>query len=276
MALKAVLTADEHGKLDAALKGLYTLQGDAYVLDAEGIDVHPAARGLKTALESERTNSAKTARELKELREKLGDLTPEDARKAMDRIREIEDAQRVGDIPEKFKKQFDEAVAARVESMLRNAENQKKQYETKIAELEGTLQNAHGELETLKIDGAVREAAGKLGLNEWAVEDAVMHARGTYKLQDGKPVPMKGDQIIFSGKKPSDPKPIDEWLAEKVTEKPGWLKPNGGGGAGGDRRTGGGGTSQFTLTREQARNPKMYQQIQDAARKAGQELVITE
>lgn len=275
MAIKATLTADEHGKLDAALKALYTQQGDLFVLDAEGIDTHPAARGLRTALDAERNNSAKAARELKELKDKLGDLSPEDAVAARKRIQEIEDAQRTGDIPEKFKKQFDDAVNARVEKMQRDFETQKNGFETKITELNDKLKAANGTLETLTIDGAVREAASKMGLHDWAVEDAVMHARTIYHLQDGKPVPMKGDQIVYSGKKPSEPLPIGEWLESKAQEKPGWLKPNGGGGAGGDRRVGGGG-SQFTLTREQARDPKVYNSTKEAARKAGQELVVVD
>jgi hypothetical protein len=105
------------------------------------------------------------------------------------------------------------------------------------------------------------------------VEDAILHARNTYRLQDGKPVPMRGDQILYSGKKPGDPMPIDEWLEQKTTEKPGWLKPNNGSSADKSRQGGGG---AFTLTREQARNPQLYQQTQEAAKKAGQELQVVE
>lgn len=276
MSLKAVLTAEEHGALDAALKGLYKQEGNAFVLDAEGIGDHPAAKSLKTALESERTNAAAKARELKELRDKLGDLSPEDARKALDRIREIEDAELTGKIPEKLRPQFDEAVNARVDKMQKDFENQKKGFENQIADLQGKLKGANDTLETLTIDHAVRDAAGKMGLHDWAVEDAVMHARTLYKLQDGKPVPMKGDQVVYSGKKPSDPLPIHEWLESKTQEKPGWLKPNSGSGGGSDRRSGGGSGSQFRLTREEARNPQKYREASEAAKKAGQQLEIIE
>lgn len=275
MALKAVITAQEHGALQEGWKALYKQEGDAFILDAEGIDAHPATLSLKRALESERGISGAAARELKDLKDKLGDMSPDDARAALQRIQEIEEKSRLGEIPEKFKKQFDDAVAARIESIQKNHTNAIKGYEKQVADLNTQLQQSTGQLETLTIDGEVRTVAARKGLQDWAVEDAIMHARQLYRLKDGKPIPMRGDQIVFSGKKPGDPKPIDEWLDEKVTEKPGWLKPNGGGGSD-HHRTNGGASGQFTLTREQARDRKTYVAMQEQARKAGQEVTISE
>jgi hypothetical protein len=273
MAIKAVVTAEEHAALADALKTLYRQEGNVFVLDAEGIDTHPATRSLKTALEGERTGRTEAARQLKELQEKLGTMDPEEAKAALAKIQELDEKARLGEIPEKLKPKFDEAVKLQVESISKNFETQKKGYEKQIADLKGELQGAKGQLESLTIDGAVRDAASKKGLQDWAIEDAILHARNTYKLQEGKPVPMKGDQIIYSGKKPGDPKPIDEWLEDMTASKPGWLKPNGGGGA--DKaRAGQGG--QFTLTREQARNPQLYRQTQEQAKKAGQELQVVD
>lgn len=274
MAIKAVLTADEHGKLDDALKALYKQEGTVFVLDADGIDAHPATRSLKTALEGERTGRGEVTRQLNELKEKLGDLNPDEAREALKKIQDLEEKTRLGEIPEKFKKQFDDAVAVRVESITKNFDSQKKGFEKQIADLNQKLNDSTGQLETLTIDGEVRAAAARKGLQDWAVEDAIMHARTVYKLKDGKPMPMKGDQIIYSGKKPGDPKPIDEWLEEKVTEKPGWLKPNSGSGAEHSRNGSGGG--QFTISREDARNPQTYTRMKEEAKKAGKELQIAD
>jgi len=275
MGIKAVVTAEEHAALADALKPLYRQEGAVFVIDADGIDSHPATKSLKSALESERTGRSEITRQLNELKEKLGDMNPDEARDALKKIKDLEEAQRVGDIPEKFKQKFDEAVAARVESIQKNHATQVKGFERQITELQDKLKGANTQLENLTIDGEVRAVAAKKGLNEWAVEDAVMHARNMYRLVDGKPVPMKGDQIVYSGKKPGEAKPIDEWLEEKVQEKPGWLKPNSGSDTEQQRRRNGGG-SQFTLTREQARNPEVYRQTKEAAKKAGQEVVIAD
>lgn len=277
MAIKAVVTADEHAKLDDAIKALYKQEGTVFVLDADGIDAHPATRSLKNALDTERNNASNATRELAKLREQLGSDDPAEAAEALRKIKDMEEKAALGEIPEKFKQQFDKAVAVRVESITKNYEAQKKGYEKQIAELNDGLNKTNSQLEELTIDGEVRNVAAKKGLNDWAVEDAILHARRLYKLKDGKPVPLNGDQIVFSGKRPGDPKPIEEWLEEKVAEKPGWLKPNAGAGAdNGGQRKGGGGSGQFVLTREQARDPKTYNRMRDEAAKVGQEVMIAE
>lgn len=274
MAIKAVITAEEYGALDAALKPLYKQEGNSYVADIDGIDAHPSTKSLKTALDAERSGRSDTTRQLNELKAKLGDMDPDEARDALKKIQELEEKSRLGEIPDKFKKQFDEAVAARVESIQKNFETQKKGFEKQVKDLETKLNESTGQLENLTIDGAVREAASKKGLHAWAIEDAVMHARKLYKLKDGKPVPLNGDQVVFSGKKPGDPKPIEEWLEEKITEKPGWVKESTGGGADHQRNNGAGG--QFVLTRAQARDVATYNRTKEAAKKVGQEVQILE
>src|SRR5688572_8010074 len=90
MALKAVITADEHTKLDEAMRLLYKADGDKFVLNIEGTDQHPDVRNLRGALDGERTSRATKEREIAELKAKLGDLDPEEARKAIARVKELE------------------------------------------------------------------------------------------------------------------------------------------------------------------------------------------
>lgn len=85
MALKAILTAEEFGKLGDMIKGEYKAHKigdkDVYMLDVSGVDGYELddVRGLKTALGSERT--AKTNAE--KLLEKFKDIDPDAARTAI-------------------------------------------------------------------------------------------------------------------------------------------------------------------------------------------------
>jgi len=276
MALKAVLPKTDYEGLDGALKPFYKSEGDRFVLDMEGFEDHSAARGLKSALDKERGAKAERERELNELRDKVGDLDPAKAREALKRIKEIEDAEKLGDIPEKFKKPFEEAVEHRTQSMRTDFENQKKGFEKKINDLGGEKQSLTEKLEELMIVNEVRSEAAKLGLYDWAIEDAVLRARQVYHIKDGKPIPIKPgtkDEILW-GKNPQEPKPIAEWLSDATAERPGWVKDSNGGGARNDPRLTGG--KVYKIKREDARDTTKYQAAKEAAKKSGQTLEIVD
>lgn len=271
--VKAVLFSKaEFDALPEPLRVLYKEEAGQFYLDADGLEDHTFARGLKGALDGERGEKTKTARELQALKDKLGDLDPDEAREALKKIRDMEEAATLNEIPEKLRPKFDEAVRLRVEALQKTWEAKEKSYAQKIARLEQDGQSLSGKLAEITIDGAVREAASKAGIHEWAIDDAILRAKQVYKLKDGRPVPEKDGQVIFSGKSAGEPKPISEWLGEVVTERPGWLKPSVGTGA---HNTGLSVTgSTVTLSRERARDPKAYQAAKEQAAKTGAELVI--
>lgn len=279
MSLKAVITAAEHGAIDPAIKALYKQEGESFILDLEGTDNHPSVRNLRNALDGERTSRATKERELNELRSQLGDLKPEDARAAAARVRELEQQLNEGDVPAKFKEPFEKAVETRVASMRTDFENKEKGYVKIKTDLEQTNQQLTKQLEELMIDGAVRDAAVKAGIREQHVEDAIMHARQIYRVINGKVTPIKPgtkDEILY-GKNANEPKPIIEWLGDKIVEKPGWVKQSSGGGAGNGKGSGGGeGANQFQLTKEQARDTGLYRRTKAAAEKAGQTVTVVE
>lgn len=267
MALKAVLSKTDYDAIDGNLKGFYKAEGDIFALDLDGVETHPATRAISRALDTERNNASTRARELKELRDKLGDMTPEEAVEARRRIKELEDKAAVGDVPDRFKEQFEKAVTARVKSTIDDFENQKKAFERQIKDLNVKLGETTEQLSVLTIDGEIRKAALEAGLEDWAVDDAILQARQIYRMKDGKPVPLQGDQIIY-GKNASEPKPISEWLSDMIPKRPGWVKPStGGGAANGSRRSTG--SNILKLTREQARDVPTYREAQARAKKEG-------
>jgi hypothetical protein len=266
--------------MEAAFKPLYEQKNGKWVLKVEGADEHPDVVGLRGALENERRDRSTREKELAELKAKIDGLDPEAARAALKRVAELEQQMNEGEIPTKFKEPFDKAVESRVASMRADSERQIKAYEKSLNEEKGRTKTLSEKLEELTIDNAVRAEAVKAGLHDWAVEDAVMHARGVYKLdQHGHPIPYKPgtkDEILY-GKDPKSPMPVAEWLSNKVAEKPGWVKGSSGGGSGnGNGRPGGGGggDKQFTLTKTQARDTNLYRQTREAAQKAGRQVEI--
>lgn len=277
MALKATLTAAEHGALDATLKTFYKADGDRFILDADGVDDLPSVRVLKSTIDKEREAARKAGIEAAQLRDKLGDLDPEEAKKALARLKELDEKAALGEIPERFKDQFEKAVAHRTESVRADFENQKKAFNKQIADKDKELGTLNSRLAELTIDNAVRTEAEKMGLHDWAIEDAVLHAGRTFKIKDGKPVPMDADGQVIFGKDANSPKPISEWLAEKAQQKPGWLKQSTGGGSQNGTGNGNvGGNSVHKIKRADARDRQKWEAAEAAAQKAGVELQIVD
>lgn len=78
MPLAYKITADAFGDLDEAIQGFYTEQDGEFVLQAEGFPEAEDTSGLKSALQKERENAKKYAREKKALEDKYGTLDIEE------------------------------------------------------------------------------------------------------------------------------------------------------------------------------------------------------
>lgn len=261
MALKKKITAAEHAALHADLQAQYTADGDAFVLQVEGDD----SAALRSAIEKERKATREAAAELARLRDEFKDLDPESAREALKQKAEIEEKQllKAGDV--------DQIVAKRTEALRRD-------YDNKLAAAKKTEDDLRRELgattESLSekvIDGAILEAFTKAGGKATAHVDVVGRARQLFKMKDGKPVPMNGEDIVY-GKDAGTPMSPDEWVASLVPTAGHLFEGSTGSGAENKRTNGG--ANQFTLTRDQARDPKQYQAMKEKAQKAGQEVAI--
>jgi hypothetical protein len=90
--LNAVLTAEEHEGLDAALQGHYKkVEDGSFLLDVgsvNGFELQDVA-GLKTALGKERARVKGLEGSAKELKERFGDLDPDAAREALQALEEM-------------------------------------------------------------------------------------------------------------------------------------------------------------------------------------------
>lgn len=91
MKLKAVLDSLEG--LDDSLKPLYAEnEHGEFVLDLDGVDSHPAVRGLAAALDNKKGALGKLRKQL----EAFGDTTAEDLQEKLERLEELEGQQSGG------------------------------------------------------------------------------------------------------------------------------------------------------------------------------------
>jgi hypothetical protein len=106
----------------------------------------------------------------------------------------------------------------------------KAESEKTIKELQEASAKDQAQLQTLLIDNAITSEATKAGVQPTAMQDVLLRGRALYRLQDGKPVPMDGEKVIY-GKDGLNPMPPSEWMARLTTEAPHLFKTSKGGGA---------------------------------------------
>lgn len=253
-------TADE---IPAELKALYVEKDGKFLLDVDGGVAGPDQAG---ALDKERKRARELEKTLNDLRKNLEGLDPAKAREALATLRQLEEKGDLAELPEALQTKVDAIVRKRTERMAAD-------YQEKLAAAEGQVKTLNGRLEELLIDNGLRTAAAKSGVKPSAIDDVVLYGRTQWKLdKDGKPVPMKGDEVLYGkdGKTPMSP---DEWLADRSTDRPHWFEPSTGGGAKGSGARPGPGNSVH-LTREQAQDPRLYRAAKEQAAKAGVDLTI--
>jgi hypothetical protein len=262
MALKREYATLE--EIPEPLRGAYVEKDGKFVLD---LDASGDDGKLKGALEKERRDRAALEKTLSDLKKQLGDADPAKAREALKTLADLEEKALLGDLPPTLQAKVDELVAKRTERM---AADHKKREE----DLQGENKLHRTKLEELLIDNAIRSAAGKAGVRQTAVEDAVLLGKTVFRLKDGNPVPMKGEEVIY-GKEANKPMTMEEWIAERAADRAHWFEQSTGGGApppaGGSRGAGG---KTFILSKDKAKDPAAYRQAKDEAAKNGQELVI--
>ena len=272
MALKAVVTKDEHAALPDATRAFYKAEGESFILDAEGLDTHPTTKGLKTALDAERTGRSSITAELSELKKKFEGIDSEAAREALAKLKDLERAALEGDIPDKFKGEFEKAVTARVKGITDDYDAKLKASNTKVETLTAENRDLNQKLSNLTIGNEVRSAGSKLGMHDWAIEDAVLHAQtGGWSLdKDAKPVLHEAGSVVYG--KDGAKKSIEEWMTELAKKRPGWVKPSTGSGA----ENGGQGTRQegkvMWVPREVGRDREAFRAVEAKAKEKGLEI----
>ncbi|TNG94888.1 hypothetical protein FHQ28_05620 [Pasteurellaceae bacterium USgator11] len=172
---------------------------------------------------------------LKEQLAKFGDLDPEAVTTIMKQFENDEDMKMIAE--GKYHDVIEKRVAKVNEAKQRelDAVTTKHQEETKA--LQGVLDRYAG----LVLENAIRAEAQKAGVT-FGVDDAVLRAKLTFKLDDGLVVP--ADENTFGG----DGKPLTlkEWFNDMKEKAPHWFPANQGGGG-----HSGAGAGSKTMTRDQ-------------------------
>lgn len=207
MTLKAVI--DDISLLPNALREFYVEQDGKFLLNVEGLV--PKAR-----LDEFRENNIKLVQERDELRQRYDGIDETKARELLAKAQNEKDKKLI----EAGK--VDELLAQRVEAM-------RADYEERLASESTKTSNLQEKLESLLIDGALRDAASKAGVRASAIEDVLLRGRVAFKLVDGKAALVENNEVVYS--KTGEPVSMTDWVSALTTQAPHLFEPNSGAGS---------------------------------------------
>jgi len=249
MALKAIL--DSLDDVPEEQHGLYTETDGKFILDLDGLEDHPEAAALKSALERAIGRDKESKKKVKELEgefEKYKDIDPEKAREALEQLQAMGDKKLIEE------GKLDELVEQKVERMRAEFATQLEAKDKALGESTDSLEARDTELADIKIFGVLKDAALNKGLKKSALPDIVSRARAgdiKWELREGVPTPVKENEIVFG--KSGDVMTPDEWVETQIVEAEHLFEPNRGGGAdGGDGKSGKDGMKIVDLSQDNA------------------------
>ena len=196
------------------LRSLYKAEGDAFILDADGIVP-------KERVDEFRTNNI----QLQQALDKLKDVDPVKYAELIKLDKDVQEGKLIKE------GKLEEVVNLRVGEMRRTLEATNTQ-------LNNQLTAANAQLSVVLIDNAVKTSALKSGIASTAVDDVVLRARGIYTVKDGTPVPQNAKGEVIYGKDGTTPMPMDDWVKGLKETAPHLFVASSGSGAGGGRSTG--------------------------------------
>lgn len=265
MALKALISKDEHAKLAEALKGEYQAQADGtFLLAVEGVNGFSLENvtGLKASLSEERESKRKIEARIAA----LGDLDPDKARDALSKVEKMSKWTPEEKVQEQLKAQI-----AQVES----------KYQTELKSKEDRASRLDAAVRGLVVDSEVhRVLAGKgsAKLLLPAIRDRIR-----VEEKDGRFTPVvlddRGNPRITMKSGSSDPMGIEEFVmglkADPELGHAFFGSGHSGTGAAGSSGGTGSGAGKFTLRESEIRdNHERYKQVRAEAEKAGQTVQI--
>jgi hypothetical protein len=226
MALKAVVSSLE--EVDENFRSLYQESGGQFVLALDGVESHPSATALANALtrqKEERKAAEERRMALEETMKQFDGLDPEAARKALDRVNEMEDKKMMD------QGEFEKLLENKTAAMRADFEKQQLAKEELLAKATESTQMLDSRLREVTIHSALKDAATKLGVRSSALPDVVARSNGIWNLDDeGQPVAVDPDGTRMIGKD-SNPMQITEWVEGLAASAPHLFEPNSGGGA---------------------------------------------
>jgi len=214
--------------LDENVAALYTKHEDGnFYLEVEGAVA-------KSKVDEFRDNNVELLRQLDEVKAKYGDIDLEQYQQLLKSQKDADDKEMVP------RSELDSLVQAQVKTM-------RQEYDTKIEELTGTNGTLNRQLEGLVIDSAVRAASSTAKVRAEAVDDVLLRAKSTYRMDNGVAVPYEGNKVVY-GKDGENPMPISEWVNGLSKTAPHLFEGSQGGGAGGGAGGGNIDTSKMSPT----------------------------
>ena len=176
--------------LDTTIAALYSKADDGkYYAQVEGAVA-------KERLDEFRTNNINLTRDLETARAESGSWkTKYDDLKA--------NAPKKDDYV--LKTDVDDMVNTRVATM-------KEEHDAALKERDDKLANQDTQLSSLLIDSAVRRAATEHKVLDTAVDDVILRAKMSFKVEDGKAVAYDDKGNVVYGKDGSTPQSIGEWV----------------------------------------------------------------
>lgn len=112
--------------------------------------------------------------------------------------------------------------------------------ETKLKQTEEEAARGRAELARKSFENSLLAMGQKAGVDSAAAEDFVRRAMETFRVVDGKIVPMNGDTPVFSKKTPAAHLSVEEWIEDTRAKAPYFFAPSAGGGAAGAAGSGAG------------------------------------
>jgi hypothetical protein len=262
MALEGIVP--DISKVDASLQSHYQKGEDGqYYLQANGLTV---AKAAAAKLEEFRTNNHALNDKIREMESRYKDLDPEDYKRTKQDLAEIQSGK-----GEKFGEllaQRTSALKAEYEDRLTKATSKVKDWEKKAGALEGQLHR-------VLIDNELQKVAAEAKTLPTALEDVLLRGRATFKIVEGKVVPVDGDGRVIYGADAMNPMTMQDWIKGLQQKAPHLFEGATGGGATGGRGANGG-AGAIVLTVEQARNPAVYRAAKERAEKERRPLQIAE
>lgn len=209
------LVVDTLEGLPETVATLYTKGDDGkFKLGVEGV---PDVTNLKKALQAERdarTAAERTAKDFEGL----------DAKEIRDMLKQME-----GNEEAQLLKagKIDDVIARRTQKLVQENERKLKEALEKV-DAESTRAKR---LIAKVLDGAVTAAASKAGLHPQAIDDAMLHARAIFSLdENGNAVQLGDDGKPVLGKDGKTPFTPSEWLESMREAKPHWFPATASGG----------------------------------------------
>lgn len=223
MALKAQLTTEEFAALNDSLKDYYRPTADGYALDVEGAE---DVSSLKNALRRQQEENKRVREQMAKALDPYRDIDPEQARQALARMKELEEADllKKGEVETLFEK--------RLAPIKQEHASQLKALQEQIAERDARLAEVMERYSKTARSALLAAACAAAKVDPDWVEYVELKAQPVWRLDEqGELTAFGPDQTPIFGKDGRKITPVEWILTHLAKEKPKILLQSSGGGA---------------------------------------------